>query len=77
MSDDPHNVAGFFSPRSGASSLPANADPSRVVRTVVEVRIRPGILYQPHPAFALDEDGGARYEGLAEADLREIGRAHV
>ena len=52
--------------------LPANADPSRVVRTVVEVRIRPGILYQPHPAFALDEDGGARYEGLAEADLRGV-----
>jgi oligopeptide transport system substrate-binding protein len=32
---------------------------------VVEVRIRPGILYQPHPAFALDEDGSSpRYLGL-------------
>ena len=32
--------------------LPATADPAKVVSTVVEVRIRPGILYQPHPAFA-------------------------
>src|SRR5690606_3240059 len=32
-------------------------------------RIRPGILYQPHPAFALNEDGSARYLGLTEADL--------
>jgi ABC-type transport system substrate-binding protein len=56
----------------GGRELAANADPSRVVRTVVEVRIRPGILYQPHPAFALNEDGSARYLGLTEADLRGV-----
>lgn len=28
MSDDPHNVAGFFSPRSGAQALPPQADPA-------------------------------------------------
>ena len=33
---------------------------------------RPGILYQPHPAFALDEDGSPRYLGLGEADLRAV-----
>ncbi|WP_341649472.1 hypothetical protein [Thauera humireducens] len=41
--------------------LPETADASRVDRTVVEVRIRPGILYQPHPAFARKEDGEPRY----------------
>ena len=56
----------------GGRELPANADPAKVVRTVVEVRIRPGILYQPHPAFALDEDGSPRYLGLGEADLRAV-----
>ena len=53
----------------GGRELPPNADPAKVVRTVVEVRIRPGILYQPHPAFALDEAGSPRYLGLGEADL--------
>ena len=53
-------------------ALPASADASRVARTVVEVSIRPGILYQPHPAFALREDGQPRYLGLGEADLRGV-----
>ena len=52
--------------------LPASADAARVARTVVEVRIRPGILYQPHPAFALREDGQPRYLGLSDADLRGV-----
>jgi oligopeptide transport system substrate-binding protein len=52
--------------------LPATADPAKVVRTVVEVRIRPGILFQPHPAFALEEDGSARYLGLTGTELRGV-----
>ncbi|MDX9717049.1 MAG: ABC transporter substrate-binding protein [Thauera sp.] len=52
--------------------LAADADPARVARTVVEVRIRPGILYQPHPAFARGEDGRPRYLGLSAADLRSV-----
>ena len=52
--------------------LAADADPARVARTVVEVRIRPGILYQPHPAFARGEDGRPRYLGLSAADLRGV-----
>jgi oligopeptide transport system substrate-binding protein len=52
--------------------LPATADPAKVASTVVEVRIRPGIRYQPHPAFATTETGEPRYLGLAVADLRDV-----
>lgn len=52
--------------------LAADADPAGVARTVVEVRIRPGILYQPHPAFARGEDGRPRYLGLSAAELRSV-----
>jgi ABC-type transport system substrate-binding protein len=33
--------------------LPAGADPAKIARSEYEIRIRPGIRYQPHPAFAL------------------------
>lgn len=52
--------------------LPATADPAKVVSTVVEVRIRPGILYQPHPAFATADTGEPRYLGLTAADLDDV-----
>ena len=52
--------------------LPATADPAKVVSTVVEVRIRPGILYQPHPAFATTDTGEPRYLGLTAADLDDV-----
>jgi oligopeptide transport system substrate-binding protein len=52
--------------------LPATADPAKVASTVVEVRIRPGIRYQPHPAFATTETGEPRYLGLAVEDLRDV-----
>jgi ABC-type transport system substrate-binding protein len=32
-----------------------------VAKSVVEIRIRPGVRYQPHPAFARDENGEPRY----------------
>jgi len=52
--------------------LPATADPASIARTVLEIRIRPGILYQPHPAFARHDDGSPRYLGLSEEDLRDV-----
>ncbi len=39
--------------------------------SVYEIRIRPGILYQPHPAFAQDKTGRFRYHDLSRD---EIGR---
>lgn len=56
--------------------LPAEAEASRIAHSVYEVRIKPGLQYQPHPAFAGDGAGGYRYLNLdadALADKRVIG----
>ena len=48
------------------------ADSPRVVHTLYEIRIRPGILYQPHPAFAQAADGKLLYHSFAQGDLKEV-----
>ena len=56
--------------------LSPQANPSSVARTRYEVSIRPGIDYQPHPAFAVDAQGQALYTGLTEKQLaryRDLG----
>lgn len=52
--------------------LPHNVDHTRVAYSVYEISIRPGISYQPHPAFARDAQGKPRYLGLRPADLADI-----
>jgi ABC-type transport system substrate-binding protein len=52
--------------------LPADAPAEAIARSVYEIRIRPGIRYQPHPAFALDDAGKPRYADLDSAKLRGI-----
>ncbi len=52
--------------------LPASAEASKVAKSVVELRLRPGILYQPHPAFARREDGSPRYLELDAAALEGV-----
>jgi len=52
--------------------LPATADASRVAKSVYEIRIREGVLYQPHPAFARDGEGRPRYLALSGKDLAGI-----
>ncbi|WP_079437326.1 ABC transporter substrate-binding protein [Zoogloea sp. LCSB751] len=49
--------------------LQKGSDPSKVVRSEYEIQIRPGIRYQPHPAFAIDSKGESVYVGLQEKDL--------
>jgi len=41
--------------------LPDDAPADAIAESVYEVRIRPGIRYQPHPAFAVDAEGRPRY----------------
>ena len=48
--------------------LPMDAD--RVAYSEYDIRIRPGILYQPHPAFARDDKGEPLYLSLAESEIR-------
>src|SRR5512139_753117 len=45
--------------------LPDDAPSARIATSVYEIRIRPGIRYQPHPAFAQDAAGRYRYHALA------------
>ncbi len=51
--------------------LPADARLEDIAYSVYEIVIQPGIQYQPHPAFARDEQGELRYQNLTEADLTD------
>ncbi len=53
-----------------ASGKEVRAESKEVAHSVYEIRIRPGIRYQPHPAFATDAAGGSLYLNLAPGDLR-------
>lgn len=48
------------------------ADPAKVARSEIEIRLRPGTRYQPHPAFARNEHGQPRYFALSEEALADI-----
>ena len=52
--------------------LPEDAEAKDVAMSEYLVRIRPGILYPPHPALAVDEKGAYLYHDLERADLEEI-----
>jgi len=52
--------------------LPPAAPPEKVAKAVYEIRIKKGIMYGPHPAFAKRSDGTPLYRGLKERDLDGI-----
>jgi len=52
--------------------LPATAPADRIANSVYEIRIRPGIYYQPHPAFARNADGEYLYQTLSARQLSKI-----
>jgi oligopeptide transport system substrate-binding protein len=52
--------------------LPADAPLAAIAQSVYEIRIRPGIRYQPHPAFAVDAAGQPLYRDLDREQLRGI-----
>ena len=52
--------------------LPPGAPAEAVAWSVYEIRIRPGIRYAPHPAFARGPDGRYLYRGLSERDLEGV-----
>jgi oligopeptide transport system substrate-binding protein len=60
--------------RSG-KALPAHADPARIAYTDYIVEIKPGIRYQPHPAFAEQTADISHFHTLADfpkRDTREL-----
>lgn len=58
----------FFDERGG--QLPADAEADRVAYSEYDIRIRQGVLYQPHPAFAKDGKVEPLYLSLPESEIR-------
>jgi len=50
--------------------LPADADPARIAFTDYVIEIKPGILYQPHPAFAEQPTDIGAFHTLADFPRR-------
>ncbi len=54
--------------------LPADSAPDRIAYSEYEIRLRPGIRYQPHPCFAKDAAGNPRYVPIRTDELAAIDR---
>ena len=54
--------------------LPDDAPAEQIAYSDYLLRLRPGVRFQPHPAFARDESGAPRYHQLGAGDLRGINR---
>ncbi len=52
--------------------LPDDADPARIAFSEYEIVLRPGIRYQPHPAFARDAEGRYLYHELTAEDMASV-----
>ncbi len=52
--------------------LPADAAADQIAYSVYDIEIKPGIRYQPHPAFARDSSGHYLYHDIGEADLAAV-----
>ena len=63
-------VAQYFN--SNGERLPEGVDNEEISYTVYEISIKPGIRYQPHPAFARNEKKEFIYHNLSAEDLAEI-----
>jgi len=49
--------------------LPVDAPGSDIAESVIELRVKPDIRYEPHPAFAKDTQGRLLYHALTAKDL--------
>jgi len=52
--------------------LPANAPLDQIAFSLYTIHIKPGIMYQPHPAFARDAQGNYLYHHLTDQQLEHI-----
>lgn len=52
--------------------LPADAPAADIAESVYEIRIRPGIRYQPHPALARDDAGNYLYHEGGPGERRTL-----
>jgi len=52
--------------------LPDDAPDGDIAYSVYTIEIKPGIRYQPHPAFAKNDNGDYYYQSLSSDDLKSI-----
>ncbi|MGD8937863.1 MAG: ABC transporter substrate-binding protein [Gammaproteobacteria bacterium] len=52
--------------------LPEDAPAEDIVYSVYTIEIQPGIMYQPHPAFAKDENGQSLYLDLSPQKVADV-----
>ncbi len=52
--------------------LSDNANVADIAYTIYEISIKPGIFFQPHPAFAVDEQGEYIFHDLSDKEISEI-----
>jgi len=52
--------------------LPVDAGSDDIAFSVYDITITPGIMYQPHPAFARDQQGELLYQALDASELSSI-----
>jgi ABC-type transport system substrate-binding protein len=68
----PKSAAAVAKPRyvdKDGRPLPDDAPDELVAESIHDVPIKPGILFQPHPAFAKDEQGRYRYHAMKPGEL--------
>ncbi|NCX12775.1 MAG: peptide ABC transporter substrate-binding protein, partial [Betaproteobacteria bacterium] len=51
--------------------LPPDAPAALIAESWFDLELKPGVLWQPHPAFARDAKGDLRYHRLTERELRD------
>jgi ABC-type transport system substrate-binding protein len=49
--------------------LPDDAPAELIAESIYDVPIKPGIVYQPHPAFARDDTGAYRYHAMKPGEI--------
>ena len=52
--------------------LAPEATDEAIVYSEYDIRLKPGILFQPHPAFAKADDGRYRYHELSDRELDDV-----
>ena len=70
----PKTAAAVAKPRyvdKNGQPLPDDAPGERVAESIYDVPIKTGVMFQPHPAFARDEQGRHRYHAMKAGDLGE------
>jgi ABC-type transport system substrate-binding protein len=70
----PKTAVDVVSPRyydAQGNVLPDDVPGEQVVTSIYDIKIKPGIRFQPHPSLALDDQGKPRYWPLKEGELQE------